>query len=87
MSVAALVLNHLWQSTVFLLLAALLTLSFRKARARTRYWIWLAASLKFLLPFSLIVLAGTQIHWRSEQVRVEHAWPAAMAQVTEPFPE
>jgi uncharacterized protein (TIGR03435 family) len=30
----------------------------RKNQARTRYWVWMAASLKFLLPFSLLVAAG-----------------------------
>ena len=41
--------NHLWQSTVFAAVAALLTLLLRKNHARTRYWLWLAASLKFLV--------------------------------------
>jgi bla regulator protein blaR1 len=41
---------HLWQSTLFAGLAAVLSLAFRKQRAGIRYWIWLAASLKFLSP-------------------------------------
>jgi hypothetical protein len=44
--------NHLWQSTMVTGLAALLSLALRKNRARTRYLVWLAASLKFLIPFS-----------------------------------
>lgn len=44
--------NHLWQSTLFAAAAGLLTLSLRKNRAQTRYWLWLAASVKFLIPFS-----------------------------------
>ena len=45
--------NHLWQSTLFAAAAGLLTLALRKNHARARYWLWLAASLKFLVPFSL----------------------------------
>ena len=44
--------NHLWQSTLFAVIAWLLTLALRKNRAAMRYWIWLAASIKFLIPFS-----------------------------------
>jgi uncharacterized protein (TIGR03435 family) len=50
--------NHLWQSTLFAIVAGLLTLLLRKNGARTRYWLWLAASLKFLVPFSLLVMLG-----------------------------
>ena len=57
--------NHLWQSTLFALAAWLLTQALRHNRAAVRYWIWLAASLKFLLPFALLVTAGSQLHWRS----------------------
>ena len=46
--------NHLWQSTLFVIAAGLLTLILRKNQARCRYWLWLAASLKFLVPFSLL---------------------------------
>lgn len=54
--------NHLWQSTLFAVAAVLLTLPLRKNRAPVRYWIWFAASVKFLLPFSLLVNLGS--HWR-----------------------
>ena len=33
--------NHLWQSTLCVGVAWLLTLAFRKNRAAVRYWIWL----------------------------------------------
>ena len=41
---------HLWQSTWFALAAALFTLAFRGHRAQVRYALWLAASIKFLVP-------------------------------------
>lgn len=50
--------NHLWQSTVVAGIAALLALALRKNHARIRHWIWMAASIKFLLPFSLLIAAG-----------------------------
>jgi len=56
--------DHLWQSTLFAAAAGLLTLAFRKSRARARYWLWLAASVKFLVPFSVLVALGSHIEWR-----------------------
>ena len=55
--------NHLWQSTLFASIAGLLTLALRKNHARVRYWLWLAASLKFLIPFSLLVGIGSHLAW------------------------
>jgi uncharacterized protein (TIGR03435 family) len=55
--------NHLWQSTLCALAAAILALALRNNSATARYRIWLAASLKFLLPFSLLVALGGQIQW------------------------
>jgi beta-lactamase regulating signal transducer with metallopeptidase domain len=52
------VFDHLWQSTLVAVVVAALTLLFRKQSARVRYRLWLAASLKFLLPFSLLVALG-----------------------------
>jgi bla regulator protein BlaR1 len=53
--------NHLWQSTVFAAAAALLARVFRKNRAHVRYWIWLSASLKFLVPLSLFLMLGRDL--------------------------
>ncbi len=50
--------NHLWQSTVFAIAVWVITLVFRRNRAQIRYWLWLSASLKFLLPFSLLIALG-----------------------------
>src|SRR5215472_8002436 len=55
--------NHLWQSTIFALLASGLTLVLRRQPARIRYWVWLAASVKFLIPFSWLVAVGSRIAW------------------------
>src|SRR5207253_243536 len=54
---------HLWQSTLFAVIAGLLTLAFRKNRAQVRYWLWLSASLKFLVPFALLMSLGNHLGW------------------------
>ena len=53
--------NHLWQSTLFAGAVATLALAFRNNRAHVRYWLWLAASVKFLIPFSALLWIGAQI--------------------------
>src|ERR1700761_6754333 len=50
--------DHLWQSTLFALAAGLATLALRKNSAGVRYGLWLAASVKFLVPFALLAAAG-----------------------------
>jgi beta-lactamase regulating signal transducer with metallopeptidase domain len=51
-------LDHLWQSSLFALAAGLLTLALRSNTARIRFWLWFAASLKFLVPFTALVFLG-----------------------------
>src|SRR6266480_3012793 len=55
--------DHLWQSTLFAVVAGLLTLILINNHARARYWLWLAASMKFLIPFSLLVAIGSHLPW------------------------
>jgi bla regulator protein blaR1 len=77
------VLNHLWQSTLFAAAAGLLTLMLRTNSARVRYWIWLAASLKFLIPFSLLIGVGNQLGLR--HVTVSAPASALIEQFSRPF--
>lgn len=55
--------NHLWQSTLFACIIGFLTVLLRRNRAAVRYGLWLVASIKFLLPFSLLIALGSQIQW------------------------
>ena len=55
------VLDHLWQSTLVAIFAWSLTLLFRNNGASIRYWLWFSASLKFLLPFSLLTALGRML--------------------------
>jgi bla regulator protein BlaR1 len=57
--------NHLWQSTLFAFAAAVLTLAFRNNGANIRFLIWLAASVKFLIPFPLFIFAGKHLRWET----------------------
>jgi bla regulator protein BlaR1 len=78
--------NHLWQSTVFAVLAGLLTLAFRKNRAQVRYWLWFSASFKFLVPFWVLMNAGSRLGWTPAAKSV--ATPAvsfAVEQIALPF--
>ena len=58
--------NHLWQSTLVLLAAWLLTLALRRNPARVRHSIWMLASIKFLVPFALLSELGA--HWATPVV-------------------
>ena len=61
----ALVADHLWQSTLCAGIVGLLMLLLRRNRPQVRYALWLAASVKFLVPFAALVAIGTQVGWRS----------------------
>jgi uncharacterized protein (TIGR03435 family) len=76
--------NHLWQSTVFAAVAASLTLLLRKNHARTRYWLWVAASLKFLLPFALLISLGSRMQWKQAPAPQSQV-SIVMDQITQPF--
>jgi beta-lactamase regulating signal transducer with metallopeptidase domain len=77
--------NHLWQSTVFAVAVALITLVLKKNRAAVRYRLWMAASIKFLLPFSLLIAAGQQIPWPADRVQTSPALIDAVEGFSRPF--
>jgi bla regulator protein BlaR1 len=53
--------NHLWQSTLFAAAIALLTLTLRRNHAHARHWLWMIASVKFLVPFALVAVIGSRL--------------------------
>ncbi len=63
---------HLLQSTLFAAAAGLLVLSLRKNHAPARHWLWFAASLKFLIPFSLLTGIGARLGWTRGPLTVIH---------------
>ncbi|HEU0120168.1 MAG TPA: M56 family metallopeptidase [Bryobacteraceae bacterium] len=76
--------NHLWQSTLFAILVAALTRLLRSSQAQARHWLWTAASLKFLLPFSLLASLGGALAWHpSASVTQVRPVAAAVSQASE----
>ena len=71
----AALLDHLWQSTLFALACAALSLAFRANRAGVRFWLWFAASLKFLLPFALLAALGARLSALFPQVALHQTAP------------
>jgi bla regulator protein BlaR1 len=82
--------NHLWQSTLLAVVAGLLTLALRKNHARARYWLWMAASVKFLIPFSLLVgvgsrVIGSDLGWSRAAAQTKADFYFAMDEFSQPF--
>jgi uncharacterized protein (TIGR03435 family) len=82
---ASMLANHLWQSSIVAIAAWLITMALRRNRAGTRYGVWLAASLKFLVPFTLLVSAGSQLDWRSATISQPPQTMFVMEVITQPF--
>jgi len=79
--------NHLWQSTLFAVVAGLLTIAFRKNRAQVRYWLWLSASLKFFVPFALLMSLGSHLGYSPAATQIATAAVSVtVVQITQPFP-
>jgi beta-lactamase regulating signal transducer with metallopeptidase domain len=57
----------------------------RKNRAAVRYGVWMAASVKFLIPFSLLVSAGAQLEWRKVPITAPPQISAAIDEIAKPF--
>jgi bla regulator protein blaR1 len=77
--------NHLWQSTLFACVIALLVLVLSKNRAEIRYWLWLAASLKFLVPFSLLAGIGRHLTSSHGSISPRTELYFVMERVGQPF--
>jgi bla regulator protein BlaR1 len=76
--------NHLWQSTVFAMVAGLLTLTLTHHRAQLRYALWLAASVKFLVPFGALVTLGRHVGWPAS-IRVQPDMTLVLDVMSQPF--
>jgi len=82
---ARLAANHLWQSTAFAAIAALLALALRGNHARVRHGLWLAASVKFLVPFAALAAVGGRLgQWFVPAAAVSRV-PFVVEQIVQPF--
>ena len=79
--------NHLWQSTLFAVAVGLLTVMCRKNDASVRYWLWFSASVKFFIPFTLLMALVDRLEWASRAPQIAAPAVSALAQVTRPFME
>jgi bla regulator protein blaR1 len=77
--------NHLWQSTLFAILAAVATLALRKNQARVRHHLWLAASLKFLVPFALLVNVGSHLAKLKGSTDTQPVFYIVLQTMSQPF--
>src|SRR5258708_3160672 len=76
---------HVWQSTLFAGAAWLVVLALRSNRAEVRHWVWLTASAKFLIPFSLLVGFGTFMPHSGAAPPVRTEWAAALQELSQPL--
>jgi bla regulator protein BlaR1 len=79
--------NHLWQSTLFSGVVSLVALALRRYQARSRYWLWMTASVKFLIPFSLLAIVGSHLPGLSHPVAAQSTAFIAAHRVSQPFTE
>ena len=77
--------DHLWQSTVFAGVVWVITLMLRNNRASVRHRLWLAASIKFLVPFSVLVSIGSHFQWRTSPATPPAAVSVVIGEMSQPF--
>ena len=78
--------NHVWQSTLFAVAVGLLSVALRRNQARIRYWLWFSASVKFFVPFTLLITFGSQLEWApTAQQITPPAVSSAMGKISQPF--
>jgi uncharacterized protein (TIGR03435 family) len=70
--------QHLWQTTLFAAAIWMLTAMMRSNRAQTRFRLWLLASVKFLLPLSLLITAGQHLRPARSQATAPIAFTMVM---------
>jgi len=77
--------DHLWQSTVFAAAIAASTLLFRRNRAGLRFGLWLATSVKFLVPFAWLISLGNWIASFRSPGQAQGGIFTVVEQVSQPF--
>jgi bla regulator protein BlaR1 len=77
--------NHVWQSILVLAGAWGLAWLLRRNSAEARFRIWLAASLKFLVPFAPLIAVGRAIGWPSPTTMPQPMLSTALNTLHQPF--
>jgi bla regulator protein BlaR1 len=81
----AFLLNHIWQSTVFSGVVALLVFALKHNRAALRYRLWMIASAKFLIPFAALVAFGSHIGRKTGSPPVQPGLSQLMDRISAPL--
>jgi len=81
------IVNHLWQSTLVAIAIAGLAAMLRDDGAHSRYWLWWAASVKFLVPFSLLTVLGNALRDAGAPSVDLADWPVTLGVIAEPMPD
>jgi bla regulator protein BlaR1 len=77
--------DHLWQSTFVALIAAVVARALKNNPAQVRHRLWLGASVKFLVPFSVLTGLVSRMAWlRADAVARAHL-PSLVGTMSEPF--
>jgi hypothetical protein len=76
-------LNHLWQSTLVVVVVGVWAWALREHRAGLRYWLWFSAAVKFLVPFSLLIVLGSHL---APRVSVIPTVAPALGRIVAPAP-
>jgi uncharacterized protein (TIGR03435 family) len=79
--------NHLWQSTLCAVALGVLALGFKRNHASIRYWLWFCASIKFLFPFTLLVMLGSALPWTPIAAPPASPFTLVVTQIGQPFLE
>ena len=77
--------DHVWQSTWVAAGAALLVWILRRHRASVRAAIWLAATLKFVVPFAVLAAVGQVVPWPIPGPNAPSAAVSVVQAVSQPF--
>jgi len=77
--------DHMWQSTLVMFVAWLLAIGLRRNQARTRYWVWMAASVKLLVPFALLSAIGERLRPTSMHLFKPPQITSAFVTMVRPF--
>jgi bla regulator protein blaR1 len=76
---------HLWQSTIVVAAVAILALSLKRRAASIRHLLWAIASVKFLVPFSVLALAGSALGRTIVSLPTEPLTAARWLDLSRPF--
>lgn len=79
--------NHLWHCTAFAVVASLFAMLLRSYDAKLRFWVWFAASAKFLVLFSILMMLGARTGFSPsspQHGQISSALPVAI-RVAQPF--